>query len=68
MRSSSFPADWYPDQAELAAQELDFDLHMAACEAELRSGASMAFDPLPDPDPTPDNSVYSLNAILDSLD
>jgi hypothetical protein len=65
MNSSSISPEWYAAQAELAAQELDFDLHMAACEAELKDGINANFTPMPEPDP--DNSVYNFNAILDGL-
>ncbi|MEJ1930809.1 hypothetical protein WDZ92_11155 [Nostoc sp. NIES-2111] len=68
MNSSSLHPSWYADQSALAAQELDFDLHMAAYEAEIRDGVNACFQAMPDPDPTPDNSVYNLNALLDSLD
>jgi hypothetical protein len=67
MNSSSLPPEFYADQAALAAQELDFDLHIAACEAEIRDGVNACFQPMPEPDPTPDNSIYNLNAILDGL-
>lgn len=64
MNSSSIPPEWYADQYELAAQELDFDLHMAACEAEIQNGINASLEPMPQ---EPDNSVYNLNAILDGL-
>lgn len=65
MNSSSIPPEWYEQQYELAAQELDFDLHMAACEAELKDGITATFAPMPQADQTTDNSVYNLNALLD---
>lgn len=69
MESSGIPSDWYAQQAELAARELDFDLHMAACEAEIRSAIAANFEPMPMADSPPtENSVYNFNAILDSLD
>jgi hypothetical protein len=67
MNSSSFPADWYEDQAALAAQELDFDLHMATCEAEIRDGVNASLQAMPVADSAPENSVYNLNALLDSI-
>lgn len=68
MDSSSFPPNWYTNQAALAAQELDFDLHMAACESEIRDGVNASFQPMPVADPVqPENSVYNLNALLDSI-
>lgn len=67
MQSSSIPPEWYEAQAELAAQELDFDLHLAACESEIKHGISASLEPMPQPDPQPlDNSVYNFNAILDA--
>lgn len=65
MDSSSIPPEWYAAQYELAAQELDFDLHMAACEAEMQDGINASLEPMPQPEP--DNSVYNLNSILDGL-
>lgn len=68
MQSSSIPPEWYPMQAKLAAMELDFDLHMAVCEAEITSAMLLNGNaPVADPPPTK-NFVYKLNAILDSLD
>lgn len=69
MNNSSIPPEWYAVQAELAAKELDFDLHLAACEAEIKSGISVTFQPIETESETqqPDNSVYNLNAILDGL-
>lgn len=66
MQSSSFPPEWYPAQAALAAQELDFDLHIAACEAEIKQAIAIGLEPLPPLNQQPENSVYNLNAILDS--
>lgn len=64
---SSFPPEWYEDQARLAAQELDFDLHIAACESEIKQAINASLEPMPEPDPHPlDNSVYNFNAILDA--
>ncbi|BAY77939.1 hypothetical protein NIES25_44090 [Nostoc linckia NIES-25] len=62
---NSIPPDWYEAQAELAAQELDYDLHLAACEAEIKEGIAASLEPMPEP--VPDNSVYNFNAILDGL-
>jgi hypothetical protein len=68
MYSSSFPPEWYEDQARLAARELDFDLHLAACESEMKSAIHASLQPLPQPDPKPpENSVYNFNAILDAI-
>ncbi len=69
MHSSSIPPGWYADQAELASQELDFDLHLAACEAEIKSGITVTFQPMPETDPQPNdsNSLYKLNEILDAF-
>lgn len=66
MQSSSFPSEWYPAQAALAAQELDFDLHIAACEAEIKLAISANLEPLPPLNQLLEDSVYNLNAILDS--
>ncbi len=68
MNSSSLPPEWYADQAQLAAAELDFDLHIAAAESTIKDAISANFDPMPQADPTPDSSLYNLNAILDALD
>lgn len=68
MQSSSFPPEWYADQARLAAQELDFDLHLAVCESELKSAINANLQPLPVADPKPpENSVYKFNEILDTI-
>ncbi|MBL1199887.1 MAG: hypothetical protein FWK04_12565 [Nostoc sp. GBBB01] len=65
MHSSSIPPDWYETQASLAVQELDYDLHLAACEAEIKEGIAASLEPMPEP--IPDNSVYNFNAIIDGL-
>lgn len=67
MNSSSLPPELYAAQAELAAQELDFDLHLAACEAQNKEAISATFDPMPVADQRTDNSVYNFNAIIDGL-
>ncbi|WP_138500939.1 hypothetical protein [Nostoc sp. PA-18-2419] len=67
MQTSSFPSDWYQSQAEIAAHELDCDLHLAACEAQIKEGIAASLEPMPEPDSKPDNSVYNFNAILDGL-
>lgn len=70
LKSSSIPVDWYPEQYELAAKELDFDLHLAAQEAEITSGISVCFTPMPEPVSELEqqkNSLYNLNEILDSF-
>jgi hypothetical protein len=68
MQSSSFPPEWYADSSRLAAQELDFDLHLAGCEAEIRDGISASLQPMPEPDKPEqlENSLYNFNAILDA--
>lgn len=69
MYSSSLPPERYTEQYELAAKELDFDLHLATCEYEIKSGISVTFEPMPqaDPEPQNNNSVYNLNQILDAF-
>jgi hypothetical protein len=62
---SNIPSDWYEQQAQQAAQDLDLDLHLAVGEAELKDAISANFDPMPER--VPDNSVYNLNDILDNL-
>lgn len=64
---NNIPSDWYSSQAEQAAYELDFDLQMSACEAEITSAINASFEPSPEPDKQADNSVYNLNAILDMV-
>lgn len=64
---NSIPPDWYQSQAEIAAQELDFDLHLAACEAEIKEGIAASLEPMPQPEKQSDNSVYNFNAILDAF-
>ncbi|MCF2149797.1 hypothetical protein IQ276_025895 [Desmonostoc muscorum LEGE 12446] len=63
--NSNLPPDWYQTQAELAAQELDYDLHLAACESAIKDGIAASLQPMPEP--VRDNSVYNFNAILDGL-
>jgi hypothetical protein len=65
--SSNIPPNWYQAQAELAAEELDFDLHLGACETQMKEGIAASLEPMPEPDPKPDNSVYNFNAILDAF-
>ncbi|WP_375471001.1 hypothetical protein [uncultured Nostoc sp.] len=66
MESSSLPPEMYADQALLAAQELDFDLHLAACESEIAQAVRANFEPMPKADPPKaENSVYNFNRILD---
>jgi hypothetical protein len=67
MGSSNISPNWYQSQAELAAEELDFDLHLGACETEMMQGIAASLEPMPEPDPKPDNSVYNFNAILDAF-
>jgi hypothetical protein len=62
---SNIPPDWYEVQAELAAAELDYDLHLAACESGIKDGIAASLEPMPNP--VPENSVYNFNAILDGL-
>lgn len=62
---NSIPPDWYQSQAEIAAQELDYDLHLATCEAGIKEAITASLEPMPEP--VPDNSVYNFNAILDGL-
>jgi hypothetical protein len=58
----------YKEQALLAAQELDFDLHLAACEAEVKNGITASLEPMPKADnPKSENSVHNFNAILDAF-
>ncbi|MFN6565437.1 MAG: hypothetical protein RMY28_037330 [Nostoc sp. ChiSLP01] len=65
---NSIPPDWYQTQADIAAQELDYDLHLAACEAGIKEGIAASLEPMPEPVPQqPDNSVYNFNAILDAF-
>lgn len=64
---NSIPPDWYQVQADLA-QELDYDLHLAACEAGIKESIAASLERMPDPVPQqPDNSVYNFNAILDAF-
>lgn len=65
MLLSSFPPEWYEDQARLAAQELDFDLHITACESEIKQGINASLEPMPKSN-EPENSVYRFNEILDA--
>ncbi|MFN6540887.1 MAG: hypothetical protein RM021_031725 [Nostoc sp. EkiNYC01] len=66
--NSHIPPDWYEVQAELAAQELDYDLHLAACEAGIKEGIAASLEPMPESvSQQPDNSVYNFNAILDAF-
>ncbi|WP_144427464.1 hypothetical protein [Nostoc piscinale] len=37
MEASSLSPEFYEMQAALAANELDFELHLSACEAEAKS-------------------------------
>ena len=67
MYSSSLPPEMYEEQALLAAQELDFDLHLAACEAEIKSGITASLELMPKADPKTENSVHNFNAILDAF-
>lgn len=67
--SNSLDPNWYAQQAEQAARELDFDLNMAACEAEIRSAIAANFEPMPEAVPKqPDDSIYNFNALLDLVD
>lgn len=68
--NSSISPEWYEAQAALAANELDFELHIAACEYEIKSGISVTFEPMPQAEqqtPQSDNSVYNFNAIIDAF-
>lgn len=69
MHGSSLPPERYTEQYELAAKELDFDLHLAACEYEIKSGISVTFEPMlqAEQQPQDNNSVYNLNEILDAF-
>jgi hypothetical protein len=60
MQTSSLPPEWYAMQAELSAQELDFELTIAACEA---TGT-----PYPETVQEEISQIYNFNAILDALD
>jgi hypothetical protein len=62
---SSFP-DWYVKQAQQTIRELNFDLHLAACEVEIKNGITASLEPIPPPELPPDTTIYNLNAILDS--
>ncbi|WP_193897348.1 hypothetical protein [Nostoc sp. LEGE 06077] len=58
-------------QSELAGKELDFALHLAACEYEIKSGISVTFEPMPEPETQAQqqaNSIYNLNDILDAFE
>ncbi|WP_413201318.1 hypothetical protein [Nostoc piscinale] len=70
MNTSSLPPERYAEQAVLAANELDFELHLSACEAEAKSGIHVSFEPMPqqaDTQTQQTNSVYNLNEILDAF-
>ncbi len=57
-----------PQQDEnQAVNRTDFNPILAAAESEIKDGISANFEPMPQPDPKPDNSVYNFNAILDGL-
>lgn len=63
IESSSFPPEFYPIQAELAAQELDFELTLAAAQATgqplpVAQTVESAAEP---------SQIYNLNAILDAI-
>ncbi|MBH8561662.1 hypothetical protein I8748_05620 [Nostoc sp. CENA67] len=55
------PMNYYQQQAITAAAELDYELELAAAEAENTEDDSVQ------PSPQPENSVYNFNAILDGL-
>ena len=55
------PMNYYQMQAIQAAQELDYELELAAAEAENTEVDSV------ESAPPPENSVYNFNVILDSL-
>ncbi|MBD2361250.1 hypothetical protein [Anabaena sp. UHCC 0399] len=61
----SFP-EWYAEQARQIMRELNFDLHLAVCEVEIKNGISASLEPIPQPELPPDMTIYNLNAILDS--
>ncbi|WGV25682.1 hypothetical protein [Halotia branconii] len=56
-----------PQQDEQTVNNLDFNPILTSCESEIKDGISANFDPMPQPDPSQDNSVYNFNAILDGL-
>jgi hypothetical protein len=64
---SSFP-EWYAQQVQQTIRELNFDLHLAICEVEIKNGISASLEPIPLPDLPPDMSIYNLNAILDGVE
>ncbi|MGH1392780.1 MAG: hypothetical protein ACRAVC_01910 [Trichormus sp.] len=63
----SFP-EWYAEQIQQTIRELNFDLHLAVCEVEIKNGISASLEPIPLPDLPPDMSIYNLNAILDGVE
>ncbi|ALF52973.1 hypothetical protein ACX27_09115 [Nostoc piscinale CENA21] len=70
MEASSLSPEFYEMQAALAANELDFELHLSACEAEAKSVINGSFEPMPQAETQPQqstNSVYNLNEILDAF-
>ncbi|RUR84634.1 hypothetical protein ACF3DV_20250 [Chlorogloeopsis fritschii PCC 9212] len=69
MQNSSDIKEFYEQQAQLAAAQLDFGLPLTTCEAEVRDGINSCFQPFPEARKTDEleNSVYQFNKILDSL-
>lgn len=64
---SSFP-EWYAEQVQQTMRGLNFDLHLAVCEVEMKNGISASLEPMPPPELLPDMSLYNLNGILDEVD
>jgi len=46
-------------------KELDFDLHIAACESEIKQAINASLEPMPKSN-EPESSVYRFNEILDA--
>ncbi|MCF4967242.1 hypothetical protein CV014_09045 [Nostoc sp. CMAA1605] len=58
--------EWYAEQAQQTMRALNFDLHLAVCEREIKNGISASLEPIPLPDPRQiEVTIYNLNAILD---
>jgi alkyl hydroperoxide reductase subunit AhpC len=61
----TFSHEWWIQQAQQTLRELNFDAHLAVCEAEVKHGISASLDVMPHPEPVTDMTIYNLNAILD---
>lgn len=61
----SFFPEWYAQQAQETLQTLNFDLHLAVGEVEIKNGIRASLEPIPPSEILPDITIYNLNAILD---